>query len=241
MSKPVIFFLGPLQLNLFGLTIAAGIAVGLLLVRLECRRRRVRHEPVIDALLWSVLVGIAGARVLYVLLNLGHYLRTPLEVFMVWQGGLSFAGAVLGGVGAAYYQYRRLDTDFATLADVAAPALAAGYAVARLGCDIYGKVTTVPWAVPVYGEFRHPVQYYSAIGAGIMFLILWHKRKELARGRLFALYLLLYAGLRFVVEFFRESPMLGFLSAMQVLMLALGALALLALGSTSRSRRRTVR
>lgn len=228
-SRPATFYLGGFPLHLFGLALALGIVLALFLVKLECRRRQFPYAPVLDLLSWSILAGIAGARLVYVGMNAGHYFQAPQEIVMVWRGGLSFAGGILGGAAAAFLGSKGLGMPLSALADLVAPGLAAGYAVARLGCDVYGKVTRLPWAVPVYGELRHPVQYYSALGAGIIFVVLWHRRQQLTGGRLFALYLLLYALLRSVIELFRDGPMLGPLTPTQALMVPVALVGLAAL------------
>jgi phosphatidylglycerol:prolipoprotein diacylglycerol transferase len=218
LSRPTTFYLGGIPVHLFGLALALGIALALLLVKLECRRRQFPYAPVLDLLSWSILAGIAGARLVYVGMNAGHYLQAPQEIVMVWRGGLSFAGGVLGGAAAAFLGGKGLGRPLSDLADLVAPGLAAGYAVARLGCDVYGKITNLPWAIPVYGDLRHPVQYYSALGAALIFVMLWQRRQQLTGGRLFALYLVLYALSRSAIELFRDGPMLGPLTLTQMVM-----------------------
>jgi phosphatidylglycerol:prolipoprotein diacylglycerol transferase len=120
------------------------------------------------------------------------------------------------------------------LADIVAPYIALGYAIVRIGCFLngccYGKVSAVPWALHcAAGDFslRHPTQLYSMIGSLLLFLILWKFRnhKQFA-GFLFLLYIGLYSIMRFIVEIFRESPMVfPWLSLAQLVCIILGTMA----------------
>ena len=101
---------------------------------------------------------------------------------------------------------RRNKWTFTDLGDLLTPGLALGYAVARIGCDIYGNVTAVPWAVVVSGEPRHPVQLYSALTGFVIFLVLWRRREHIRySGETLLLFAILYSVSRFFIEFFRSQ------------------------------------
>jgi phosphatidylglycerol:prolipoprotein diacylglycerol transferase len=97
--------------------------------------------------------------------------------------------------------------------------------VGRIGCDIYGKVTAVPWAVIAGGVPRHPVQLYSALAGYLIFFVLWKKKEyRRYRGEVLLLFLILYSIYRFLVEFFRSTN--GFTLAQYASLLAAAGLVL---------------
>ena len=115
----------------------------------------------------------------------------------------------------------------AQVADMAAPALAMGAAIGRIGCFLngccYGKLTNIAWAIPLNGQLRHPTQLYDMAYNLIIFGVLWDIRKRVTReGLLFWLFLLMYSVGRFGVEFFRVNPrILAGLSGSQIFSLIL--------------------
>lgn len=220
MSAPtILFYIGSFPVHLFGVMIALGIATGMYVVVRECEAIGLNREKVLDLILYVVVGGVVGARVLYVMLNFSDYRQNPLSIFAVHQGGLAFHGAVFAGViiGVVFTRVNRLS--FSTLADLFAPGLAIGYAIGRIGCDIYGNVTTVPWAVYVNGVGRHPVQFYSAFAGFVIFALLWTRRKsQRFSGEIFLLFIALYSIYRFFVEFFRSAG--GFTPAQYLSLIA---------------------
>jgi phosphatidylglycerol:prolipoprotein diacylglycerol transferase len=217
----------------FGLTIAVGMLVGLLIAIREGDRKRLPDGAMFDALMGAVIGGLVGARLLYVLLDLKYYLANPHEIFRPDHGGLSFYGGLALGIAVAWFIARRRGISFSAAADAAAPGIAIAYGIARIGCDLYGRVANVTWAVWISGQPHHPTQAYSAIMGFIMFGILWARRERaLFAGEQFTLFVGLYAAGRFLVEFTRYGPMIGPFTLTQVITMPIGiaALALLHLG-----------
>ena len=203
--------LGPLTLQSFGLMFALAFLAGGALV---ARRLQELGKPVdwaYEGCFSALIGGIVGARLYYVLQNLdsaGDDLLTGSG--LVWYGGL--IGGALGVV--LWARWRRfLDL---RLLDLAAPALALGYAVGRVGCQLsgdgdYGRAWDGPWAmaypdgtVPTTEEV-HPTPVYEALAMGLGAWLLWRLRDRFRVGVLFAIYLV-YAGTeRFLVEFVRRN------------------------------------
>ena len=179
-----------------------------------------------DFLVWAVLGVILGGRVGYVIFYNGpEYLQDPLKIFMVWQGGMSFHGGLIGVILAMILFARSRGLPFFALADVLACATPIGLFFGRLANynngELFGRVSDVPWALVFDrggAEPRHPSQLYEAALEGVvLFLILlFLARFTPARGKLGLLsgvFLTGYGLSRFLVEFFREpDPQLGFLA-----------------------------
>jgi len=210
--RPILVQLGPVPLRAYGVMMMVGFLVGLYRALRAARRRGIEPSHVADAALYSLLAGIVGARVVFVLLNWADFSRDLKSVFSVWEGGLSFHGGVLFGaaVVCAYVRAKRIP--FLAMADLLAPSLALGYAFARIGCFLNGCCYGVPCNLPLCVKFPelpgpvHPTQLYAA-GAGLLiFLILTRVEKaQRPSGFVFASYLLLYSMYRFLIEILRKG------------------------------------
>ncbi len=201
--------IGPLTLQTFGLMVGLGfVAAGMVLAR---RLRELGREPDLAyEIVFAALVGgIVGAKLWFVVEegDLGELLS---GTGLVWYGGaLGGAAAVL-----AWARWRGL-LDLGLL-DLCAPALAIGYAVGRIGCQLagdgdYGIPSDLPWAmaypngtVPTTDEV-HPTPVYEFLAMSLVAYGLWTLRDRLKPGGVFALYLLLAGLERFLIEFIRRN------------------------------------
>jgi phosphatidylglycerol:prolipoprotein diacylglycerol transferase len=141
---PFILDLGPIQITGYGLMMMVGFLVGSWLIALELRRRGWREEYASDITLAAVIGGIVGAKVWYVVL-------TGDPNALLSRGGLVWYGGFVGGALAVWLNGLRLKVPTAITAHLVAPALAAAYALGRIGCflvnDDYGRPTTLPWGM----------------------------------------------------------------------------------------------
>ncbi|WP_395667842.1 prolipoprotein diacylglyceryl transferase [Rhodoferax sp.] len=231
---PVAIQLGPLTVHWYGLTYL--VAFGLFMY---LGYRRLRHAPyaglsgaaawrfkdVEDILFLGVLGVVLGGRLGYCLFyKPAYYAAHPLEIFAVWQGGMSFHGGLLGVVVAMlWFAYSR-KKPFLQVADFVAPCVPTGLASGRVGNfingELWGRVAdpTLPWGMvfAAAGPMpRHPSQVYQFLLEGILlFLVLWlYARTGPKRGQVAAAFLVGYGVLRFIAEYFREpDAYLGLLS-----------------------------
>lgn len=207
MSAPkVLFTVGNVTVHLFGVIVALGFLAGLYVVNHEWQRRKLPVDKLADMALYLLLGGLVGARALFVVLNFAYFRQNPGHVFFIHQGGLAFHGAVIAGAIIVLVFAVRNGIPFLDLADTFVPGLAIGYAIGRIGCDIFGNPAGVPWAVVVDGVARHPVQLYSALAGYTVFAVLWTKRhSQRYRGEMFLAFTAMYSLYRFVIEFFRSG------------------------------------
>jgi phosphatidylglycerol:prolipoprotein diacylglycerol transferase len=222
---PVAVSLGPLAIRWYGLMYLAGFAAGWWLgsVRISKKNAPIDRSQLDDLLFHVVLGIILGGRLGYVLFyKPAYYASHPLEIFFIWQGGMSFHGGFLGVLVAAAFFARRHRIDWLRLMDFVAPLVPIGIAAGRLGNfingELWGRVTDAPWGMVFRGAGnlpRHPSQLYEFAGEGLLlFLILWiYSSKSRPRGSVSAMFLLGYGVLRFLAEFAREpDDFLGFLA-----------------------------
>ena len=216
---PDLFHIGPVTVHSYGTLLMLGFLAGIWLAAREARRRGLPSELAIDLGLWTLVGGVILARAMFAALNWPDFASDPKRILYIWrEGGLTFHGGLLGGVLAGALLARRRRISFWTLGDIAAPALALGYAIARIGCLLngccYGAPTSLPWGVrfPVFPDAglstqpSHPTQIYASLGSLLILAILLKARHRLrAPGQGFCLYLALYSVLRAAIEVLRRD------------------------------------
>ena len=221
---PIIFQIGPLAIRWYGLMYLLGFAAAYMLIRHLARLRdlALTKDGVSDLLFYGVLGVVLGGRLGYVLFyNPAQYLDRPLDIFAVWQGGMSFHGGLLGVVIASLLFCWRRQLPILLTGDILVTASTIGLGLGRLGNfingELWGRVTEQPWGVvfPGGGPLpRHPSQLYEAVLEGlVLFIILYlmHRRK-VAAGIPFFCFFMGYGLFRFLVEFVRQPDAhLGFL------------------------------
>ncbi len=208
---------GPLSLYTFGLLVMLGFVGGIFLARRLARERGLPGEAFPDAAAVILFASLAGARLLFVALNWGDYSARLADIIAIWQGGMSFHGGVIAGVVTGIVFMRRRRLPVLAMADAAAPALALGYAVGRLGCFLngccYGGPTGLPWAVPgAYCQggdpalHYHPAQVYAAVtNLALTALLVAAYRRPHRAGQVLALYVVGYSVYRFAIEALRAG------------------------------------
>lgn len=215
---PVLFQIGPLKVHSWGVLLMLGFLLAAWRAAANGHRYKIAREDAWDVALWGLLGGIVGARLVFVLLNLPHFLAHPSEILHIWEGGMTFYGGLGGGLLAGVLVCRARGISVADMADLAAVSFPLGYALGRVGCFLngccYGGVCELPWAVQfqdpgVVGGLTppsHPAQLYSAIvSLGMYGLLLLVERRRRFRGQVILSYIFLYGVYRFFIEFVREG------------------------------------
>jgi len=229
---PVALAIGPLQIHWYGLTYLAAFGLFLFLAAQRVKLpwfadRGWTRRDVEDMLFYGVLGVVVGGRLGYAIFyKPGQYLSHPLEILMVWKGGMSFHGGILGVTAAMALFARSRGRSFLQVMDVVAPCVPTGLAAGRIGNFINGELwgreapASLPWAMifPQAGPERiprHPSQIYQFLLEGLLLftLLWWYGQRERARGQVAAAFVFGYGVLRFVAEYFREpDAFLGILA-----------------------------
>ena len=223
---PVAIHLGPLAIRWYGLMYLMAFAFVLIL-----GRQRIKSQPfsgwslrdLDDMLFYGVLGVVLGGRLGYVVFyKLSYYLSHPLEIFYVWQGGMSFHGGFLGVIFAMWLFSRKTTKPWLAVTDFIAPLVPLGLGAGRIGNfingELWGRATDVPWGVvfpQVDQTVRHPSQLYEfGLEGLLLFAILWlYSSKQRPKGAISGLFLIGYGTVRFLVEYTREpDDFLGLLS-----------------------------
>ena len=230
---PVAFQIFSLEIRWYSLAYIVGISLGWL----YCKKKLIKDSSVLvifdDYITYLIIGIILGGRMGYVLFyNLGYYLANPIEIFMVWNGGMSFHGGVIGVIVASLFfsnKYKINQFIFLDLVALSAPiGIFFGRIANFINSELYGRATDISWSVKfvlIDNIKRHPSQLYEAFLEGVvLFFILGYffKKNYLKKpGQISGLFLIFYSLFRFFVEYFRfPDPQIGYL----ILNLTLGQL-----------------
>lgn len=224
-------FLG-LEIKYYGLTLALAMLLGLCVSYFICKKyyKDADSNIILDAFPIVILSGILGARLYYVLLSFNYYALHPKEILMIWQGGLSIHGALLGGLigGVIYCRIKKIR--FLKYADIFSYGLILAQAVGRWGNFFNSEAFGFPAKLPllyieprfrpiefINCEYFHPTFLYESILDILVFLILFFVIRKFAKkeGIVFFSYLLLYSIARLFVEAIRIDSVLN-LGAMPI-------------------------
>ncbi len=214
--NPVAIEIGPLKVHWYGLMYLIAFALVWILGRYRIKKGMIdlTQQRFEDLIFYGVLGVILGGRLGYVLFyQPSFYLSHPLEIFSIWDGGMSFHGGLIGVLLAMYLFGRKENKTFFEVADFIAPLVPLGLACGRLGNfingELWGRPADVPWAMvfPGAGNLaRHPSQLYQMMLEGILlFVILWiFSGKKRPVGQVSAVFLIGYGFFRFIAEYTRE-------------------------------------
>ena len=216
---PVAVSIGPVSIHWYALTYIGGLLIAWWLLRGRAARGHVTWAPsdnkesvreiediVFYAALGIVLGGRVGSMLFY---NFDDFLASPLELFKVWKGGMSFHGGLLGVLLAMWLYARSKGRTFFQMTDFISPVVPVGLGLGRIGNfingELWGKPTDVPWGMEFQGVVVHASMLYEAFLEGLVLLIVlwWFSAKPRPTMAISGLFLLLYGIFRFGVEFVR--------------------------------------
>ena len=215
---PDLFSIGPFTLHTYGLFVATGFFVGLMVTVKLGKSEGIKPQQTMDMGFLIILAAIVGSRILYILINISYYIERPLDMLKIWQGGLVFSGGVICVILTVIWYTRKQNLSFWGIADLWAPAMAIGQGIGRIGCFMagccYGKPTGSKWGVVFTDPHSlaplniplHPTQLYSSAYGFIIFIILlllYSRRKF--EGQIFLWLLVLHSTARLFVERFRAD------------------------------------
>lgn len=228
--NPIAFELGPLAVRWYGLMYLLAFVQFFVLGRYRLKRYAhvaatgMTAQRVEDLLFYGALGVVLGGRLGYVLFYKPvHFLSHPLEIFAVWQGGMSFHGGLIGVIVACWLFGRRHNIHFLDIMDFVSPLVPLGLAAGRMANfingELWGRASNLPWAMvfPQAGDnvARHPSQLYQFAGEGLLLfaLVWWFSAKPRSRGAVAAFFTMGYAVFRFAAEYARQpDAFLGYLA-----------------------------
>jgi phosphatidylglycerol:prolipoprotein diacylglycerol transferase len=230
--------LGIIQIYWYSIFIFLGMLAACIVIHKEFEKREIEEEFFINLSFNSIIFGVIGARLYYVLFNLEYYLASPIEIFKVWNGGLAIHGGIIAALIfiAIYCKKHKVYTS--KVLDMIVVGLILGQAIGRWGnffnSEAYGAITTAEelqkLGLPnfiidgmyILGNYRQPTFFYESIWClfGFLAMLIVRKYKYLKRGQLTGFYLLWYGIERYLVEAVRaDSLMFGPVKIAQIVSL----------------------
>lgn len=237
--NPIAVQFGSLQVHWYGVIIATGVVIALILSVREGKKLGIDEDYFYDFLLWAIPIAIISARTYYVIFQWPYYSVHPGEIIAVWDGGIAIYGAIIGGFLTLYFFCRARQLSIWTMVDIIAPTLIMAQGIGRWGNfmnqEAFGHITTkatllsqhIPhWIIQqmyIGGHYRVPTFLYESLWdlAGFALLLtLRHKKQLFKHGEIFLSYVVWYAIGRAVIEGMRtDSLMLGPIRVSQLLSL----------------------
>lgn len=234
----VAFSIGNIHIYWYSICIFLGMLIASILIFRESKRQKIDEDFLINLLFYTILFGLLGARLYYVIFNLAYYTKHPLEILAVWNGGLAIHGGIFAGLAFIIYYCHKNNKDFFQILDIFVPGLIIGQAIGRWGNffnqEAYGPITSITAlknlklpdfiinGMYIDGFYREPTFFYESLWCfiGFIILLLLRKRKNIKRSQLTGFYLIWYGLERVYVEGLRtDSLMLGGLKVAQLVSL----------------------
>jgi phosphatidylglycerol:prolipoprotein diacylglycerol transferase len=256
---PVIFSLGPLSVRWYGLFYVIGFLITYWWLRKIAKEKTIKNltpEHAENYMLWMIISIIVGARIFeFIFFQPQTLLQDPLELFRIWNGGMSFHGGLISICITTWYFTKKYSISFLKLADAlvlpAAIALFLGRIANFINSELPGKISDVSWCVqfpqapdPAHRiGCRHPSQLYESLKNLLLFGLLLTLRntwKERASGTLFWLFVTFYGLLRFAINFWRDDPALFLgLSMGQILSILMFFIGIIGIYTVTRKQKNT--
>lgn len=227
--------LGFIQIYWYSIFIFIAMIVACTIIYREAKRRGIDDDTLINMTFSTVIFGIIGARLYYVVFNYPYYLQHPLEILEIWNGGLAIHGGIIFGLTSISIYCKKHTINTLRMLDIIVVGLIIGQAIGRWGnffnSEAYGAITSLEklqsQGIPqfiidgmyIMGDYRQPTFFYESVGCvfGFLTMLIIRWGKYLKRGNLTAFYLVWYGVLRFFIEGLRtDSLMIGPIKMAQV-------------------------
>lgn len=221
----VAFTIFGIDIMWYGILMATGMILGVLLALKEAKRVGIDEDDVLNLALIAIPSGLLGARLYYVIFNWSYYSQNVSEILNFRGGGMAIHGALIGGILAGFIYTKIKGIYFFKMADAVMLGIPLAQAIGRWGNYINGEAhggpTDLPWGIMVDGMKVHPTFLYESIWDLGIFIFLWLFRKNKKyEGQLAITYIILYSIGRFFIEGLRtDSLMIGPLRMAQVISL----------------------
>lgn len=214
---PILLKIGFIHIYSYGLMVGCAFFISAFCLSRRAARAGFKEDFFWNLCFWALIGGIAGGRLVYIILNFQFFRDNPPEVFMLWHGGLVWYGGLLGGILCALAYVKLKKERIARVLDELAPFVALGHSIGRIGCFLNGCCYGRPaaWGIyfPAHNDYLIPAQLFSSLDLLAIFIILRviQERAPACRqtghrqGFIFVAYLLLSSLERFLMEFLRND------------------------------------
>jgi len=231
----ILLDLGIIQIRWYSFLVLVAIIVSSTLIVREALKKGIDKDELLDLIFYTILIGILGARVYYVLFNLNYYLADPIEIVKMWNGGLAIHGGIISALIFLFFYTKKKKINLLLFTDIAVVGLIIAQAIGRWGNffngEAYGREVTLKFLQNIHlpkfiingmyigGAYREPTFLYESLLCiiGFIILLLIRRIKKLKTGTLTSIYFIWYGISRLIIESFRsDSLMLGSIKVAQL-------------------------
>lgn len=221
---PIAFELGPISVRWYGIIIAAGILLGYFIAQASVKKIGYDQDTLVDIIFWSAIFGFIVARIYFVIFQWPYYIQNPIEIPMIWHGGIAIHGGLIGGFVTGIIICKQKNINPFQIGDVIAPSMILGQGIGRWGNFMNHEAHGGPISrsvlenlhIPNFiidnmyidGKYYQPTFLYESLWDILGFVILILLRKHLRVGDTFCLYLIWYSIGRFFVEGMRTDSLM---------------------------------
>lgn len=227
MISPVAFELFGYEVRWYSLLILIAIIIAYFLVNAESNRFQIKKEFIFNLMFWSIIFGILGARLYYVIFNFSYYKDNLLEIAKIWNGGLAIHGGLIAGLIVVLFYCKKYEINTKKILDIICPAVILAQAIGRWGnffnSEAYGGIVEYKTLVNlkiipqfvidnmyINDAYHLPMFYFESLFCllGFIIMLIIRRRKYIKNGQIFGFYLIWYGVLRFFIEIFRTDALL---------------------------------
>lgn len=227
--SPVIFTVGNFEVRWYSTLIALAVLISYFMIIREGERLNIKKEFTFNMLFWTLIIGIIGARLYYVLFNLDYYSHNLSEIYKIWNGGLAITGGTIAGLITILLYCKKYKVNSLKVLDIVVVALLLSQAIGRWGnffnSEAYGisveyktlvNLKIIPQFIIdnmyINGTYHLPMFYFESVWCFIGFIVslFLRRMRYIKDGQILSFYLIWYGLARFFIEIFRtDSLMLG--------------------------------
>ena len=220
----VLLSIGPINIYWYSFLIFISLIIGLIIIKIECKKKNIDFNFILDLVCYLVPIAIIGARIYYVIFKFDSFKYNLLSIFYIWEGGLAIYGAIISSIIFIIYYCKKHNKDILTILDLSAPSLILGQAIGRWGNffnqEAYGSITSLEFLKDLHipnfiidnmyieNAYRQPTFIYESIWCIVGFILLMIIRKYTKKkGTIISIYLIFYGIGRFMIESLRSDSL----------------------------------
>ena len=228
--------IGNIRIYWYSIMILLGVLLGSLLVIKESKKFNISKNKITDMLFYTMIFGIIGARLYYVIFNLNYYSKNIIDILKVWEGGLAIHGGIIAGSIYIIYYTKKNNINTLKMLDICVPGVLIGQALGRWGNffngEAHGPLTSLNHlkelhipnfiikGMNINGNYYMPTFFYESLWCviGLIIILLFRRIKKLKIGQITGFYLIWYGIGRFIIESYRtDSLMMNALKQAQII------------------------
>lgn len=232
--NPILIQIGNIKIYWYSIMILSGFLIASFLITKEAKKFNISKDKITDMLFYTIIIGILGARIYYVIFNLDYYSKNIIDIVKVWEGGLAIHGGIIAGAIFIIFYTKKKNLNTLKIFDICVPGLLIGQALGRWGNffnqEAHGPITTLEKlkylpnfiikGMYIDGSYYIPTFLYESIICliGLIIILIIRRTRIPKDGQITGFYLIWYGIARYIIESLRtDSLMLNTLKQAQII------------------------